>query len=244
MINAKRITPMRAGAGLRKPVKLSGQKSSVAKVVQRPTDHASFMTKIPSTRRARRKQEVRDRILNAAIELFDEQSCEITHIDQICDRADVARTTLYNYFPSKQHLIVAVTDRVMLDEARRLVEEAREQSADTIERICFYIDATAAMRRKSANLKRALIRETMKAVARDESGGARNWFHLGNLLTALIKEGQARGHVTRETSAEFLGELLAGSINAISLSWSYNAKYPVGLRLEELKKTFVLLLKP
>jgi AcrR family transcriptional regulator len=198
---------------------------------------------IPSTRRDRRKQEIRERILGAAIELFNEQSCEETHIEDICIRADVARNTLYNYFPSKHHLIVDVTDRVVFDETRNMVEKARAHSVDTIDQLCFYIDAIASLRRKSTNLKRALIRETMTAVPADQSFDANSWFHLSKLLSGLIEEGQARGDVSRKLSADFLGELLAGSINAISLSWSHNDRYPIAKRLRELKETFILLLQ-
>ena len=52
-------------------------------------------------RRERRRQEARDRIYNAAIELFLEQGYERTTMDEIGNRADVARTTVFNYYPKK-----------------------------------------------------------------------------------------------------------------------------------------------
>lgn len=56
-------------------------------------------------RRARRRQEARDRIYNAAIELIMERGFDATTMDDIADRADVGRTTVFNYFPRKTAFI-------------------------------------------------------------------------------------------------------------------------------------------
>ena len=57
------------------------------------------------SRRERRKLEVRNRILEAAVDLFDERGFEATTVAEICERADVAHKTLFNHFVSKQHLL-------------------------------------------------------------------------------------------------------------------------------------------
>lgn len=57
-------------------------------------------------RRERRRRDIRLRILAAALEMFREQGYAKTSVDVIADRADVARTTLFNYFPRKQDLLI------------------------------------------------------------------------------------------------------------------------------------------
>ena len=54
-----------------------------------------------SDRRARRRQEARDRVYHAAVELFIERGFDATTMDDIADRADVARATVFNYFQRK-----------------------------------------------------------------------------------------------------------------------------------------------
>ena len=54
-----------------------------------------------SGRRERRRQEIRDRLYTAAMELFLEQGYERTTMDEIASRADVARTTVFNHYPRK-----------------------------------------------------------------------------------------------------------------------------------------------
>lgn len=58
-----------------------------------------------SSRRERRKREVRDRIFEAAVALFVERGVEQTTLDDIADSADVARATVYNHFARKSDIL-------------------------------------------------------------------------------------------------------------------------------------------
>jgi monoterpene epsilon-lactone hydrolase len=57
------------------------------------------------TRRERRKIEMRERILEAAVALFDEHGFAATKVSEICEQADIAHKTFFNHFPSKQDLL-------------------------------------------------------------------------------------------------------------------------------------------
>ena len=56
-------------------------------------------------RRARRKAELRERILRAAMDLFARQGFFSTTVEQITRAADVGKGTFFNYFPSKEHVL-------------------------------------------------------------------------------------------------------------------------------------------
>ena len=56
-------------------------------------------------RRARRKAELHERILRAAMDLFARQGFFATTIEQITQAADVGKGTFFNYFPSKEHVL-------------------------------------------------------------------------------------------------------------------------------------------
>ena len=56
------------------------------------------------SRRERRKREVRDRIMRAAMKRFIRQGFDDTRVDEIAQDADVAQKTFFNYFPTKQDL--------------------------------------------------------------------------------------------------------------------------------------------
>lgn len=56
--------------------------------------------------RERKAARTRDHIIDVAIELFLAQGYEQTTIEQIAETAEVATSTLYRYFPSKELLIL------------------------------------------------------------------------------------------------------------------------------------------
>jgi AcrR family transcriptional regulator len=53
------------------------------------------------------RQPARQRILDTAYELFSRRGLRGVGIDEVIDRAGVAKATLYRHFPSKDHLALA-----------------------------------------------------------------------------------------------------------------------------------------
>lgn len=58
--------------------------------------------------RERRQKETRADILRVSRDLFLEKGYEATTMEQIAEKADVSAGTLYNYFPSKDEIFLAV----------------------------------------------------------------------------------------------------------------------------------------
>src|SRR6266567_2055694 len=54
------------------------------------------------SRRERKKEKTKERIFKAAFALFKHQGVEATTVDEICEKADVAKGTFFNYFPHKE----------------------------------------------------------------------------------------------------------------------------------------------
>lgn len=72
-----------------------------------PTDVTAGRTAVPLSRRERNKIRVKERLYDAAMTLFAEQGYDETSIDEIAERADVARGTFFNYFQRKEDLLGA-----------------------------------------------------------------------------------------------------------------------------------------
>jgi AcrR family transcriptional regulator len=54
----------------------------------------------------------RERILDAAYRLFKKQGYQGTSIQQIADECDIAKGSIYSYYSSKQHLLIALLSRI------------------------------------------------------------------------------------------------------------------------------------
>jgi len=62
---------------------------------------------IVASRRERKKIAVRSHILSTAIELFSRRGLDAVTIDEIAAAADVGKGTVYNYFTTKEDIVVA-----------------------------------------------------------------------------------------------------------------------------------------
>ena len=71
------------------------------------------------------KPDARERILETAYELFSRRAIRDVGIDEVVERAGVAKATLYRHFPSKDDLVVAFLER---REERTLAWVAEEAS--------------------------------------------------------------------------------------------------------------------
>jgi AcrR family transcriptional regulator len=56
--------------------------------------------------RARKKKRTRDQIARAATDLVAEHGIQAVHVEDICDRAEIARATFFRYFDSKESAFV------------------------------------------------------------------------------------------------------------------------------------------
>ncbi len=196
-----------------------------------------------SSRRERRKREMQERLLEAAVALFTEQGCEATSVEQICARADMARKTFYNYFPSKEHLIYLLSEQRIFDESRRLLEIARQSCGDTIGQLCFYMESTGKHLRQFEVLERELIKQTIKDIAHNDERVAVRYPHLRNLLCDLLDEGQQRGEIRTDFSAELLAQIVSSTLDAVTVSWVYEEQYPLDRHLRELAAYFSATLR-
>ena len=85
----------------------------------------TMVTNSPS-RRERKKRETRERIITTALELFGRKGIENTTIDEIAAAADIGKGTIYNYFRTKEDIVVAFVmeiERGVQAELPRLVRK-------------------------------------------------------------------------------------------------------------------------
>jgi len=82
---------------------------------------ASVEMERPPGRRERKKRQTRETIARTALELFARQGFKETTVAQIAEAADVAESTFFLHFPTKEDLVFAGHE----EEAARLVERLR-----------------------------------------------------------------------------------------------------------------------
>jgi AcrR family transcriptional regulator len=74
------------------------------------------------SRRERKKAAVREQIVASSIELFSRQGLAEVTVDQIAEAADIGKGTIYNYFETKEDIVVAF----MVDLEKKIQAKVRD----------------------------------------------------------------------------------------------------------------------
>jgi len=174
------------------------------------------------SRRERKKREARRRIYEAAVHLFLEKGFEATTVDEIAGRADVAKGTVFNYFPHKSSFLAALagdwTDRVTA--ALGAVERWRGSTRRKLERLFLFLADLGAENRAVSCL--ALL-ECLRHVSQppserrlaDEGGVQR--FH--ELTRAILRDGQANGELRPEVKVDYAASLIESGFFRTLARW-------------------------
>src|SRR5258706_7532851 len=105
----------------------------------------SYMSATAASNDGIRQGTTRERLLEAAIEMFAERGYAATGVDALCRRAGVAKTGLYWEFQSKAGLLNAVIDQVVSEWVDR-IQEAAQPAGTPLEQLDV---ALATLRRRT-----------------------------------------------------------------------------------------------
>src|SRR5690348_8401994 len=82
-------------------------------------------TDVLPDRRQRRSADIRERLFQAALKLFSEKGFAETTVEDITNAADVGKGTFFNYFPSKEHILIAFGE-MQIGKLQQAVDNLRE----------------------------------------------------------------------------------------------------------------------
>ncbi len=172
---------------------------------------------IPAGRRERQKYERERRILAAARRLFDRKGYDGTSMENVAARAGLAVGTLYNYFPSKEELLFAISradTEPLLRIGEAILADPPDDPAEAIGAL------TEVMVQGITAGERRLWRELFVAsIAAPDTLGARLFaldLRLIAQLTTMIERLKARGAIDASVDSS----RAAGLFYGICLTWS------------------------
>jgi AcrR family transcriptional regulator len=190
-------------------------------------------------RRERKKQQLRERIIDVASDLISSQGVAATTVDQIAARVDISQTTFFNYFPNKSALIETLFSR-LVDEWYRRVGDAQPTDAPVADKIRALFRPAAHRAVDQHRLVRDLIAEALRAHANVSAGRMRMAAYIRDALAA----GQARGEVRDDQDAAALADCILGLYVSVRLFWLDDPDYPIAERLHAAGELAIDLLRP
>ncbi len=191
----------------------------------------------PPGRREKRKQEIRERIEQAAYSLFKRHGIDDVSIEQICSVADVARRTFYGHYPNKQALLQSLSQSRVWFTADDMMATLMEQYSDTVSRVDAMISYMEENLANYGDIDRALI--LIAPGSLDEENHLREVSDsLRDYLAQLFRQGQEAGDTSTRFSAELLADTVMGTTNTLIVNWAVNPDFPITAKLEEARRLF------
>jgi AcrR family transcriptional regulator len=185
-------------------------------------------------RRSQGRERRRNDVFSAAVSLFTEQGFENTTMDQIAERADVARATVFNHFPRKTAFLDEWSAR-RRQRALAAADAGRRDDHSTAELVERYM-------RELARLSDETRAETVALMgAAVHSTNVLAGPPLAQALGAMLAAGQRDGDVRADADAELAGLLLTAGYFAILASWITTEPAPFPLERQLVRMASIVL---
>jgi AcrR family transcriptional regulator len=184
------------------------------------------------SRRERKKQETRQRLLECAWRLFREKGVDEATIEEITEAADVAKSTFFNYFANKE----AVVSEIALWRIEQLgsrVLDAPDVPDGAIARIKLVMQAMADEFSPERELTQHIFLSRIGAPVHHKR--ARKSAHrIGSLIYELVVQGQARSEIRDDVDPGLVARLLMTCLFYHFSRWRHEGgEYPEEAKLTQ-----------
>jgi AcrR family transcriptional regulator len=179
-------------------------------------------------KREQGKVERKERLYEAALNLFRGQGYELTTVDQITRQAGLAKGTFFNYFPTKDAVLRYMGTR----EVGRLSAATLSinGTASSIGKLKRLMGALAASLERDRDLVCLIFREgvTVSELMAGDAGG----FSLQPMATLLIRQAQRQNEINPGLDPDTLAAALDALYLQQLIRWCESDKpYPLAERL-------------
>jgi TetR/AcrR family fatty acid metabolism transcriptional regulator len=161
----------------------------------------------------------RARILDGALRVFAAKGFYNTRVSEVAKEAGVADGTIYNYFKSKDDLLISLFEDRM---ARILSRLEAELKGDVEARIRRYIELHLSMAEVDPELAEFVtveLRQSDKFLREYDNPKFQEYLRV---LSSLIEQGQAQGVFRRGLEARLMARAIFGALDelVLTLTWS------------------------
>lgn len=166
-------------------------------------------------KRELKKAQTRQKIAEAAVKLFELNGYETTTVQQIAERAAVAKGTFFNYFTSKEELMIELQGMVIMKE----IETVVGKPGPVVPRLQVVLFEYARNYPMSRSVTRAVLQgiygsdnmRNLHCLRSDE---------LQNSLVPVVEHAQLKGEVRADLSAGAIAQLAVQTYFGVLMSWA------------------------
>ena len=181
-------------------------------------------------RRERKSAETRERLFRAALDLFAKKGFNETTVGDITEAADVGKGTFFNYFPSKDHILLAFGE-MQLSKLQVAIDEARRTSEPMPQFLrSLGVRMTQEPTRHPGIIRALLLAYLSSTPVREAMLDLQTRVHA--LHTEIVSIGQGRGEIRNDLPTEEIAHVFRQTIFGTLLIWSLQGDATLHDRIE------------
>ena len=198
------------------------------------------MSELELGRRERKKEETRHRIVGTAVDLFQRNGFEATTVDEISERADVAKGTFFNYFPRKEGILEAVHE-MQIAEVEAASEEILASDRSAVEMMVESTRRSCEIYTRARDVSRAVILNVLKNPPGTSPVALQTHERIQAVVRRFIEKGISTGELRADLDIERAAYLLRGNFFFTVLVWLCCPDPPYDLQDEMVARLRLIL---
>ncbi len=188
------------------------------------------------------KQEVREKILEAAETLFSREGYYDTSMDQIVAKSGLSKGAIYGYFGSKEDLFLALQDRELSSALARMKaafapSDSAKSKLQKAAEIAFASLVGKSREECRMQLEFGVAAPRIKSLMRRQDD---RYKVVHGLVAEIVKEGVEMGEFKEDLDVDTTASILIAVVDGLALHWATTTRDFDWQQLQDQVSTIVL----
>lgn len=156
----------------------------------------------------KRKLITKEKIFNAALSLFLEKGFVETTVQEIVDKADVAKGTFFTHFPTKNAILIYLGEQ-RLNNMEEVLSESLQTAATSKDQLFAVFAVLSQMNTESKEITRLVMSQMVPIIQNPEmEAEQQNQEKLKLMFQGIIIEGKIKGEFRSNVDPSYAADLL------------------------------------
>lgn len=153
----------------------------------------------------RKKEETKQKIIIVAMELFKKQGIDVTTMEQIAREVDIAKGTLYNYFPVKEAIIDEYIKRIFREKNSDRIVRLQKMPDTRSRMILILSELVEGLQVQKEIFEKYLVYRIQNMISLQKVESEKSGIEL--LIIEIIRLGQKNAEIRNDLPIEILIDL-------------------------------------
>jgi AcrR family transcriptional regulator len=191
----------------------------------------------------RKREAMRKKIIAEAQRLFSRQGVADTTMEQIAQAADIAKGTLYAYFPVKEAIIVAFMQDTFQERSPIRIQQVRDLPDTAARMRLIFADLVAGVQRQKDVFETYMLYRVRSMLSFQPDEGLKSGLHL--LGAEIISLGQQSGEIRTDWPQMLVEDLFEFSLIAVIKQFYLTpASFEAQTAIDQAVELFLRAVKP